>query len=138
MNELARRDFLVAIIQALLLSLFPWLRQSPKGLEVAKVGAENLVAAGATTRSVYKMGTFNLSIAVKGYEFAPEQMKQIVSTDSWTELMAAVDATPGAKVVEIDDSIGPTIIPPGTWDLSDVQLVKGVPPQPSRILDLDD
>jgi hypothetical protein len=144
MNELSRRDLLVSILQALLLSLFPWLRQSPKGLEVAKAGAENLVASGAdlSTRSIYKMGTFHLSIGVKGFELTPEQHALLTSYDSWPEVMEAAGALPGPKLITIDDSFGPGTITPGTWDVRgmtfEVDREQKPGPVATRVLDLDD
>lgn len=119
MSDLSRRELLVSMLQALFMALFPWLRGSPRGLEVARAGAENVV------RSVYKPGTWNLSIGIRGYELAPEDFKTFKAFESWPELMAAADATPGPKFVMVDNSAGPAIIPAGEWDVSDMKFVAG-------------
>jgi hypothetical protein len=87
-----RRDFLVAMMQALLLSLFPWLR-TERGLKAAGQVAE---------RYLFQLET-------SGYS-------------SWEAVYAAACAQTGAKSIIIDDSIAPATIPAGTWDLSDVEL----------------
>lgn len=50
-----RRDFLIAWIQLLLLSLFPWMR-SERGLEASAGIAEALVANGVTQTELLVQG----------------------------------------------------------------------------------
>ena len=50
-----RRDFLIAWIQLLLLTLFPWLR-SERGLVAAEEMAESLVANGVTQTDLLVIG----------------------------------------------------------------------------------
>jgi len=61
-----RRDFLTLWLQALLLSLFPWLR-SERGIEVAGRVAESMVPEIAD-RVVFKGGTWWMSVTLKGWE----------------------------------------------------------------------
>jgi hypothetical protein len=58
-----RRDFLVTMLRALFLALFPWLR-TERGAEVVKAAAEKMVA----DRAVFKDGTFQLRSAFKGFD----------------------------------------------------------------------
>ncbi len=64
---MGRRDFLVVWLQALLLTLFPWLR-TEQGIEVAGQVAEAMVPTVITDRAIFKGGTFNLSVMLKWFE----------------------------------------------------------------------
>lgn len=43
MPELARRDFLTMLLASLFLALFPWLRGSDEGIEVARATAAGML-----------------------------------------------------------------------------------------------
>jgi hypothetical protein len=64
-----RRDFITLWIQALLLALFPWLR-SERGIEIAGRAADAM--APRVERAIFKGGTMEISIGIKGYELSPE------------------------------------------------------------------
>lgn len=73
MDGLSRRDLLVGMLQALLLALFPWLRESERGREVAKAGAEHLFH----TQNIYKSGSYQCTIGVSGFQL----------DDKWYEIL---------------------------------------------------
>jgi len=74
-NSLSRRDALVLMLQALLLSLFPWMR-TEEGAQVALRGAETMVS-----RAIYKTGSFHITWAVKGFEVTDEMRTKFAAVD---------------------------------------------------------
>jgi hypothetical protein len=104
MNDLSRRDLLTAMIQALFLALFPWLRTA-RGTLVARQAAQTWV-----TDNVFVLRPGGVAVGN-------------VFTD-WSALYARLTATAGAKAVLTDDSFAAsTPLPSGTYDLRDVTLV---------------
>jgi hypothetical protein len=72
---LSRRDLLIAWLQALFLTLCPWLR-SEDGLEKLHVALDR--ALPDTARAIFKGGTFKISMAVKGFEVPDDLWAKIV------------------------------------------------------------
>ena len=65
-----RRDFLVSMLQAFFLALFPWLR-TERGADVLRAAIEQAVPEEGplmTDRVVFRGGDVRLSIALRGFE----------------------------------------------------------------------
>ena len=78
---MGRRDFLTLWLQALLLSLFPWLR-TEEGIAVAGRVADAMVPQIITDRAIFKGGTYNMSVFIKGFEMPGPwlpKMKEILA-----------------------------------------------------------
>ncbi len=71
MNDMSRRELFIAMLQALLLSLFPWLR-TERGAQVVR---EALEATLPENIAVFKGGTMQISIGIKGFEMSDEWMR---------------------------------------------------------------
>jgi hypothetical protein len=98
-----RRDFLAGMLQALLLALFPWLRNE-RGLVLTEQAAEQ-----AVERYLFVLQPGGVA---KGNVFS-----------DWTTLYARLVATGGPKTVVIDDSFAASApLPPGTYDLGDTTI----------------
>ena len=91
---MGRRDFVLLWIQALLLALFPWLR-TERGIEVAGKVAEAMVPAAE--KALFKGGSFQISIGVKGYELSAEQW------ESLTNPALRIEAEPFTRLLDCEE-----------------------------------
>ena len=80
---MGRRDFIVLWLQALLLTLFPWLR-TEQGVEAAGRVADEMVPK--YDRAIFKGGEFKISMNLKGYELNDEM---------YAKLREAIEKNPG-------------------------------------------
>jgi len=81
-----RRDFLVSILQALFLALFPWLR-TERGAEVLKAAVEDMVP----THAVFKTGEFRITMGIKGFELSDEWMAAVRKYPTFEGMIRADD-----------------------------------------------
>jgi hypothetical protein len=72
-----RRDFLVSILQALFLALFPWLR-TERGADVLRAALDQAVPTG---RAIFKGGSFHLTIRLNGFDVTPELRRTLSMVD---------------------------------------------------------